>query len=149
MLRRGVSAVVVLLGTALAACGQSVPLTLMKIDEVDRKGGTIQVKLNQIQHRQVTRQVQENVNGQVVVRNVTEKVPVTVTVTMTLPLANFRPHTGDGKPLDAKQLRERLRPGVVVVVGGEELLQPQFRAVFRPEALLLVEKKGPAPMPGR
>ena len=51
--------------------------------------------------------------------------------------------SGEGKELDADSVIKRLKPGKILVVGGEELRAGAKGGVFRAEAVLLIRPNPP------
>ncbi len=63
-------------------------------------------------------------------------------VTTTESIANKTAITTEGKALSGDDLWSRLKPGTIVVFGGEELRQESIRKAFSPDTILLIEKPG-------
>jgi hypothetical protein len=130
------------LALAPAAVAQSFTVTLAVVEKADREQQTLAVKQTLTRFEAVTREVEVVIDGRIVKRRVTEMVPVTAEVMMTLHLKGMKGYTGDGKAIGEKDLWDRLKAGSAVVLGDERLLRPPFAGTFRAEALLLI---GPAP----
>jgi hypothetical protein len=151
MPRRNLWAVLTVLALAPAAPAQSIQATFVTVEKADRANGTLVAKGTFLEYRAVTERIVVTVNGQNQVREVVKTVPVEKTTTITLPLKGMKGYSGDGKAVAEKELWERLKPGVTVVLGDVRLARPPFVNLFRPEALLLLgdlpAAAAPTPLP--
>lgn len=140
MARHALLSVLLLLALTLEVSGQSIDVSLAVVQVVNAKERRITIK--KAVHRMVpeVRDVAVINNGQQETREVTTYVTVVEEMQHSFAIGkdDVAVHTGDGKLLEGEAAWKRLEPGLVVVIGGKEMLGPRYARVFRPETILLV-----------
>jgi hypothetical protein len=89
------------------------------------------------------------VGGQAVTRTIEVAVPTVTVMKKVVPLASVQAHGTDGKPIDAKRLRELLVSGTAVLVSADgQPVDPFYLRLLKDGTVILViGEKSDAPVP--
>jgi hypothetical protein len=90
-----------------------------KIVTIEATGDTLVAPMERTEFQPVVVQVAEMVNGQVVVRNVTQLVPVSVKYNVVLDAAAGEFLGRDGKSIEPKALKGILKKGAVIAISTD------------------------------